>query len=184
MRMKRGKLFGLVGYSGAGKTTTTQQAIMLSDEVIRRVGFSDPFQMMLVPLGIDAELYNDKSKWNEPLPQLCGKTLRHATQTLGTEWGRNCISPELWVNVALTTVETYRRCGWTVIMDNVRFQTEFEAIEQAGGTLIAFHRPGLEPDLTHASEQHIATLQEWSHLRFEHREPFEESNRKFAQLIA
>ena len=97
--------------------------------------------------------------------------------------GRNCISPEFWVNIALRTAKDRMRQGQHVIIDNVRFLSEFEAVEAAGGTLIAFHRPGLEVDLSHSSEASVPELQSYCHHRFEHREPFGKSNLKFADLL-
>ncbi len=35
----------------------------------------------------------------KPCSLLAGKTPRHAMQTLGTEWGRNCIGDGFWINL-------------------------------------------------------------------------------------
>lgn len=179
-----GKLIGIVGHMGAGKTTTVAQAATtLSNFSWRLMGFSDPFQPMLEACGIPLFVYLDKSRWNEPLDALCGKTLRQATRSLGQTWGRECIGDDFWTRIALRKAESERLRNRHVIIDNVRYPSEFEALDQAGGIMIAFHRPGLEPDLSHVSEQHIAELQTWCHHRFEHREPFMQSNTRFAELL-
>lgn len=87
------KLIGIVGHMGAGKTTTCRAATKLHGGDWAHIGFSDPFKRMLAAIGIEEALYNDKSRWDDPLPELCGKTLRHATQTLGTEWGAQLHRP-------------------------------------------------------------------------------------------
>lgn len=178
------KLIGIVGHMGAGKTTTCKAATKLHGGDFYHMGFSDPFKRMLAAVGIEEAFYNDKSRWNDPLPELCGKTLRHATRTLGQTWGRECIGDEFWTIIALQTARQ-RMAEWNhVIIDNVRYLSEFEMIEKAGGKFIAFHRPGLEPDMSHVSETSIPELQTYCHHRFYHREPFEASNRLFARLLA
>lgn len=176
-------LIGLVGYAGAGKTTTTRAAI--NGMGIEHISFSDPIRDMMIALGIPAAVYDDKSRWNDPeaVPELCGRTLRHATQTLGTEWGRNTINPALWSNLALRRASKLMGSGSSVIIDNVRFSTEFEAIEQAGGVTVAFHRVGYIPSLLHDSERQIGELQERAHYQFWHESPFADSNVRFRRLL-
>jgi hypothetical protein len=180
--MKRGKLVGLVGYMGAGKTTTTNRAIE-GDNRFARVGFSDPFREMLAICGVPHELYDDKSRWNDPLPALCGQTIRHATRTLGTEWGRQHIGADFWTGIAMRRIEEHREAGRTVIIDNVRFPSEFNAVEDAGGITVAFLRPGTAIDVSHESEHYIAMLQDKSQRRFNHRNPYKHSTDRFLHIL-
>lgn len=85
------------------------------------------------------------------LPEI-GVTPRHVMQTLGTEWGRQCIDTNLWVKTAMRRARLSTR---NIVIDDLRFPNEFDAIRDAGGFCVKLVRPGLgEPSKTvgHASE--------------------------------
>lgn len=154
-------IYGLVGYAGAGKSTIAYGAIRYDAE-FQVINFSKPIVKMLEVLGVNVDILNNKTRWNEPLFNMGGKTCRQLATSLGTEWGRNCVDADLWVNIG---IERYRdllrhsRHVTTVIVDNVRFPNEAAVITRNGGKLIAVHRPGLTPDTAHESEQYIEALQ-------------------------
>lgn len=157
-------LIGLVGYKGSGKTTVSRDAVSFQQGTLKPLpihlmNFVDPIRDMLIALGVPHKIVHNKKRWDEPLPILCGKTTRFAATSLGTEWGREIIGPDLWVNIAIEQIHllTSQRIG--VIVDNVRFHNEFELLREQGATMIAWHRPNIIVDLSHESERHIATLQ-------------------------
>lgn len=92
----------------------------------------------------------------EPTPLLCGKTPRHAMQTLGSEWGRECIGPELWVD---TMVDRCKMVNYVTITD-ARFPNEVEAQIEQGAVVVHVHRPNnpFNNGDTHPSEQHASSL--------------------------
>lgn len=149
------KIIGMVGYKGSGKTTITASVCNI-DNTIQQMNFSSPIVSMLIAFGVPGSMIFDKKQWDTPLNMLCGRTIRHAVQTLGTEWGRRTIGEDVWLLSGLRRAQVV---GGTVIFDDVRFPNEFDAIRQSGGTLLAIVRPGLAVDLSHESEQHIAALQ-------------------------
>jgi len=57
-----------------------------------------------------------------------GVDTRHILQTLGAEWGRNCIHPDLWVFMWQRQVKHILDLGGLVVVDDVRFQNEYEAL--------------------------------------------------------
>ena len=59
-----------------------------------------------------------------------GVDTRHILQTLGAEWGRNCIHPDLWVFMWQRQVKHILDLGGLVVVDDVRFQNEYEALHQ------------------------------------------------------
>lgn len=151
-------IIGICGYKGSGKSTVCEAATNLDDGwCFERMGFADPMYDMMKAV-IPHEILYDKSLWNHPLEVLCGKTLRHAMVTLGTEWGRDHIGEDFWTNIALTKAKRIDKNA-TPVIDNVRFPSEAEALTNAGGFIIAFHRDGHDTDLSHSSEQYIAEIQ-------------------------
>jgi len=153
---KRGKLIGIVGYAGSGKTTVTRAAITTGGIV--HMNFSKPIIAMLTAMGIPSELLDDKSRWNEPLDMLCGHSVRYAATTLGTEWGRDQIGKDVWTRIALTRANECRAIGQNVIIDNVRFPSEMDAMREAGAKFIALYRFGVPANIGHQSEQYIKEL--------------------------
>ena len=115
---------------------------------------------LLQEVGADAKrhLYLDKEA---PIEQLPGKpTGRRLLQTLGTEWGRDCIASRLWVGVWEKAYSRHR-FAWPndlVIVDDVRFPDEAEAVQAAGGELWMVMRPKQTIGRGHRSE---GALDQW-----------------------
>lgn len=95
--------------------------------------------------------------------QLITNTPRKMLQTLGTEWGRNMIHPDIWVNSMMSLYEQSRVNGsngnypdW--LMPDVRFPNEAKAIKDRGGILIKVIRPGVDTG-SHISEVAVDKIQ-------------------------
>lgn len=75
---------------------------------------------------------------------------RVVLQTLGTEWGREKVHPDIWVNYAIARAEqklfTDRVVG--VVISDVRLENELKAIKNARGKLLRIRRE----DTDHLSE--------------------------------
>lgn len=88
--------------------------------------------------------------WKErPLRELGGKTTRYAMQTLGTQWGRDIIDKNLWVNIALRQITALRRAGHPVVVDDMRFGSEYAALAAAGAMTVSVVRPQVVEHSTH-----------------------------------
>lgn len=144
-------IIGICGAEGAGKSTVAG--------ILRRAGyavhpFAAPLKSMLRALGVPKEnLYGTPEEKEEPLPLLCGLSARKAMQFLGTEWGRQCIGPEIWVNAWEESIPMH---SVRVVADDVRFENEAELIRQLGGTIVRVDRPSAYRDIVHASENYLA----------------------------
>lgn len=75
-------------------------------------------------------------------------------QTLGTEWGRHIIAPDLWVSLAAMRLDDHIHSPGVVFSD-VRFENEANFIRQRG-TLLHIARPDLTPIDQHESENGVA----------------------------
>lgn len=143
-------IIALTGYAGSGKSTAAK--ILVEQHGFTLVKFAGPLKAMMRCLGLgDREIEGDLKE--HPHDVLCGKSPRHAMQTIGTEWGRNLIGSELWVNVAMEAAWKVLDQGGRVVIDDCRFLNEAAAIKQAGGTVIRINRPGVGPVNGHVSEQ-------------------------------
>lgn len=147
-------LIGIVGIAGSGKTLVARHLVRRHGYT--RMRFADPLKRMLQEgLGLtDDEVDGDKK--STPNPVFAGKTPRYLMQTLGTEWGRKKVSPDLWVNIWKRDAG---RAGPNVVVDDLRFPNEADAIRSLGGTIWRVWRPGVHA-MSHASEIAQAEISE------------------------
>ncbi|WLA44119.1 hypothetical protein QNJ95_22870 [Bradyrhizobium elkanii] len=136
---------GLAGFAQSGKTTA---ALYLEKKYgIRRKHIAEPLRAMLAVLlqanGMSSDeitRYLEGDLKEQVIPCL-GVTSRYAQITIGTEWGRELISQDLWANTWGRGIAD----GESVMNDSVRFPNEAEAIRQLGGVVVMIKRPGTKP---------------------------------------
>lgn len=145
-------LVALCGLAGSGKSTIAK--MLIDDLDFHRVKFAGPLKNMLRSLGLGDMHLEGKLK-EVPCPLLGGKTPREAMQSLGTEWGRDLIHPDLWTNAWKAKVQDYLDRGFSVVADDCRFPNERKAVQELGGLTIMIERPGTAPVNGHISEQYL-----------------------------
>lgn len=139
-------IVGLVGSKGCGKSTVAN--LMVQNNGFQVVKFAGALKDMLRALGLSEEEIEGDLK-ETPSDLLCGKTPRHAMQTLGTEWGRDMIGPNFWVQAWAARAQQHR----LVVCDDCRFENEAATIAGNNGRLIRIIRPSADGHGdTHASE--------------------------------
>lgn len=152
-------LIGVAGQRGSGKDTF---ADALAPQGFLNIKFAGPLKSMLCTLlqeaGASPPILGDMLHGNlrdTPSQLLCGKTPRHAMQTLGTEW-RNLIGETLWTQIIENRLlaKNYKK----VVISDVRFPHEVEMIHRLGGTVIRLRR-GAYTTTPHPSEAQIPSLQ-------------------------
>lgn len=141
------KVIVLTGQAGSGKSTIAAQLAAQGYTVVK---FAGPLKAMLRALGLtDAEIEGDLKE--KPCPLLGGRTPRYAMQTLGTEWGRNLIAPDLWVAAWQHAVRGVLASGGRVVVDDCRFRNELAAAMEMGGVAVRLVRDGAGT-VAHVSE--------------------------------
>lgn len=123
------KLIGLTGRKFAGKTTVAKT---LTPEFVQ-VSFAEPIRQMLYAIGVTEVEMADK----ETVIPRFGKSPRYMMQTLGTEWGRDLINPDIWINLAKAKIEELNTKFplLNVVVDDIRFDDEAEMIRSLGGAI-------------------------------------------------
>lgn len=156
-------LLGLYGPAGCGKDTLANK--VLDHDAYERYRFADPLKNMLRQFHVFENVWEDRELKEKPIPWL-GKSPRFLAQTLGTEWGRNLVNPDIWVLLAKGRWHILNAEGkGRMIIPDVRFRNEAEWIREAGGLVIQIVRPetlimdnsshssedGIPPQLIHAA---------------------------------
>lgn len=156
----RRTIIGFTGLAGSGKSECAHRLIAHHGFV--RGKFAGALKEMMRALlryrGADAatiERMVEGDLKEVPSPLLNGRTSRHAMQTLGTEWGRDCICPELWVDTEMDA----RAAATNLVFDDVRFPNEAAAIKRAGGLVVSIKRPGAGVGAAgHSSENGVGAV--------------------------
>lgn len=120
------KIIGIAGPAQIGKDTA-------ADLIIKKYGFvktsfADPIKEMLMSgLGLTIEQMYGTLK--DVVDDRYKCTPRHLMQTLGTEWGRNLIDPNLWVNAVEDKIANSAEF---FVVPDVRFESEAQLIRRYG----------------------------------------------------
>lgn len=174
-------IIGLSGYARSGKDTAAEGLTAIG---FKRVGFADKLRDFLYALNPVVEVEEiicpppktiearcdcdhkllqghevfrvrdviDEHGWDGYKSTSYGPELRALLQRLGTECGRELISDTIWIDAALNGQE-----GDIVVAD-VRFPNEAQAIKDRGGLVFRITRTGVEAVNAHPSE---TALDDW-----------------------
>lgn len=128
-------IIGVCGPARAGKDTIAK--VLMSMGYVKD-SFAAPIRNYVAQIcGLTlAELEEVK---DFPSDALAGKTPRYAMQTLGTEWGRELIDKDIWINYLMR-----RSMGQRLVVPDIRFENEAQAIVDHGGIVLKVVRPGVE----------------------------------------
>lgn len=63
-------------------------------------------------------------------------TVRHIMRTLGKEWGRDNVADDVWVKIALGRAHRLIGAGMRVVIDDLRYPNEYEAIRAVPGNVV------------------------------------------------
>lgn len=144
-------IIGLQGYGGAGKSEVARY--LESEFRFKRRHIKQPLADMFAvllrakfPDATDADIADiiDGSRKREPIPELGGRTSTEIQQFLGTEFGRDFIDPDLWLDIWKAWAKTQKR----VVQESVRFANEGEPCDEVW----EIRRPGTGPVNGHVSE--------------------------------
>lgn len=144
-------LIGITGKAGVGKSFFAEKLVKKGFVLVK---FAGPLKKMLRSIGLSEDEIEGQLK-TTPCSLLGGKTPRFAMQTLGTEWGRNIIGEDFWLNLYAMQVNKFVN---NVVTDDVRFQNEAELIRSMGGIIVELvYPPGIDTNKSsHVSEAGIS----------------------------
>lgn len=131
------KIIGLCGRARAGKSTVAQ--CLVSYHAYGEDSFAAPIRRFVADI-LGWTLTELETHKEAPIDWLPGETPRRMMQTVGTEWGRQRVHPDLWVESCVRRAQTWPQ----VVISDVRFENEAAAIRARGGEVWQVVRPGHE----------------------------------------
>ncbi|MDN5399336.1 MAG: deoxynucleotide monophosphate kinase [Pseudomonas sp.] len=149
-------LIGLTGRARSGKTTAAEH--LAQTYLLEQYAFADPLRDGLMAIfNLDPTDFEGDRK-EQPLGWLdCSP--RQLMQSMGTEWARNTVHPNVWVKLAEQNLEYMTKALGAVlgfVVSDVRFENEADLIRRRGGTVIHILRPNALAVNPHISEAGIA----------------------------
>jgi hypothetical protein len=138
----------------SGKTTVAEELVRHG---YTRVSFAAPLKRvaitLLQELGYEEQVAAEMVYTNKEadVPEIKA-SVRHILQTLGTEYGRQCLHPDVWIMCMEKRLASLRQEGKFAVIDDCRFLNEAALIRRLGGELWRVERPSTERGTSHASE--------------------------------
>ncbi len=155
-----GRLEGktIIGFTGPKQSGKSTAADYLVGNSFKKLSFAEPIKTIAWYLlhGFDLEQnYIERllTVHKEVVIPELGVSARHVMQTLGTDWGRTLIHPDIWVMWMSKSLVT--ETADYLVFEDVRFENEAALIRSLGGLIIHIRRPCLISLDDHASEEGI-----------------------------
>ncbi len=143
-------IIGMAGRAQHGKTTLSKCLLEHLKEVegltVEIMPFAAMPKRMLLTLGLNHDQLFGNSK-EKPTTLLGGRTPRFAMQSLATEWGRNLLYNEIWVDAWEREVSdaVVKRRIQVIIVDDLRHIPELIRLREMGAIVCEVYRPGIMP---------------------------------------
>lgn len=145
-------IIGLTGRKRSGKSTIAQALV---HKGFTEFSFAEPIRTFTkILLGLDhVGLEEAKEKEIEWLDSIV--TPRYIMQTLGTEWGRHTIHPDIWIRYLTRRITAPSNLNSDIVISDIRFDNEAIALRELGAKIVRVERPGGGED-SHSSELGVA----------------------------
>jgi hypothetical protein len=142
-------IIGLSGYAQSGKDATANLLCLNYD--YKRIAFADPMRhaLQIINPRLDSvtrvsDLVDDYG-WDVAKKN---PEVRRLLQVIGTDFGRKMLGDDVWVKMAVRDL----RQGDRVVISDVRFPNEADAIKKLGGTVWRINRKSNSAVNSHPSE--------------------------------
>lgn len=156
-----GRILGLGGYKESGKDAFAEAlpqdewvVLGMSDPLLEASRVMNPF---LRDVGMTVREWEEECSGSYADMKANSSEYRGFLQRMGTEFGRDMIDENVWVNIAKATIENVLAEGKSAAITGIRFPNEIAAIRSLGGELAWVERDGVvAPRDLHSSETSVS----------------------------
>lgn len=159
-------LIGLMGRAQAGKDTAARALV---EAGWKRVAFADPLRRLAYRTDPIVEALHGGGTAHVRLSWLVDRLgwdqakqfpdVRRLLQRLGAEGVRTVIGDTTWIDLAAETIRRHREARVPVVVTDVRFSNEVDAVRALDGIVVEIVRPGHTPVASsHSSETEQAAV--------------------------
>lgn len=147
-------VIGFVGKKGAGKSSC---AVHIANNFPCTIHpFAFRIKQVLKSLGLTTHEIMSREWRDRPHKNLSGFTVREFMQRFGTDFCRDTLDQDFWVNLWKQDIKAHVA---TVIVDDVRMLNEAEAVRSLGGVLIRIVNPHNDNNDLHRSETEMDQIE-------------------------
>ena len=147
---EREVVVGISGYARSGKDTVAQEFV--KHHGYERIALADALKTFLYhlnPVAMTSPRWRvaevvERVGWEDAKKVL---EIRGLLQRLGTDAGRTVLGDEIWIDTLF-----FSDHGARIVVPDVRFPNEADAIKSRGGFMVRVNRPGVGPVNGHQSE--------------------------------
>lgn len=164
--MNQPKLIGIYAPApGSGKTTIARYLSNQHNYAV--ISFATPLKRMvaqfLKSMGYTSpeEIEDLLTVRKETLIPGLNISTRQLMQTLGNEWGRECINKNVWLRAWEITTDRYLALNLSVVCDDIRYENEANLIRNKGGELWRVDRNEAQVLHSHSSEGQLDHYNDW-----------------------
>lgn len=147
-----------------GKTTAAR--FLMDNLNYVKVSLASPLKFMIERLLHSAGYSYNEIQWflndgKEQDIEVVGASYRKLARTLGTEWGRNLIHPDIWVNIAEQKIIHTEA---PLCIDDLRFPNELELLRRHDFALVKVVRDASRSDAnSHRSDAALRDFDGWDY---------------------
>ncbi len=153
------KILGVSGFARSGKDTIANYLVREYD--FTRLAFADPMRDLLYATNpiVDSDGERDwrvqdaVNMYGWDVAKVDYPEIRALLQRLGTEGGRKIFGENFWVD---QTIKKAKEIGGKIVISDVRFENEVEAIRANGGIVIRVNREGISSVNNHVSDKGLS----------------------------
>jgi ABC-type dipeptide/oligopeptide/nickel transport system ATPase subunit len=130
-------IISFTGKKGHGKSTACNELVRMYRDRVVRINFKDAL-VSTMKEKMPGVLYDLENHYGMTVEQLFNEkppVMRRVMQFVGTEIYRE-LDPNYWVNRWIESVVKYDETDKIIVTDDVRFNNEFSAVVDLGGTVI------------------------------------------------
>jgi cytidylate kinase len=135
--MGKSRIVGISGPAGCGKSTARLTLEQMGWRHVSMAGvLKSMARVFFESAGLNDEVCINGRLKETPLQEIGGVSPRHVMQTLGSEWGRDLIAHDIWVQIAKSQCVSFMSKGFDVVIDDIRFENEAEMVRSLGGSVV------------------------------------------------